>query len=314
MNAREVPVTFDCAGDELVGMVHVPEQVRARGLLFIVAGGPQYRGGVGRQQVSMARQLAAQGVPVMRFDFRGVGDSAGEFRDFEDVEDDLRAAVAVFRREVPDMPGIVLWGGCNAASAIMINSWKFPEVTGMALSNPWVHDPDGQAIAVVRQHYSKRIRERDFWMKLLKLQYNPLPAVGVVLRGLGQKLAGSVSSGADTPAKATSDLPDDPTMAFRPRMRLGMERFGGDVLLLMSGKSVVGQEFDDLLGSNPKWQAAMQVPGGMTRHDMPDADQMQSSMASQRELVRVASAWLLGQPLTASTEQSETRQSEPVAS
>ena len=40
MNTREIPLVFDCQGDALVGMVHLPERALSRGLLSIVAGGP----------------------------------------------------------------------------------------------------------------------------------------------------------------------------------------------------------------------------------------------------------------------------------
>ena len=35
----EVPLVFDCEGSALIGMAHVPETVRARGVVFVVAGG-----------------------------------------------------------------------------------------------------------------------------------------------------------------------------------------------------------------------------------------------------------------------------------
>ena len=66
MNYEEIPLTFDCDGATLVGMIHRPEEIRARGVLAIVAGGPQYRGGVGRLQVQLARTLAAQAVDAAR--------------------------------------------------------------------------------------------------------------------------------------------------------------------------------------------------------------------------------------------------------
>ena len=61
MNVQETPIVFECEGSELIGMMHVPETIQTRGVIAIVAGGPQYRGGVGRLQVQLARQLAAAG-------------------------------------------------------------------------------------------------------------------------------------------------------------------------------------------------------------------------------------------------------------
>ncbi|KAB8057318.1 hydrolase 1, exosortase A system-associated, partial [Janthinobacterium violaceinigrum] len=58
----------------LVGILSLPAAPGPRGVL-IVTGGPQYRVGSHRQFVLLARALAAQGVPVLRFDLRGMGDS-----------------------------------------------------------------------------------------------------------------------------------------------------------------------------------------------------------------------------------------------
>ena len=61
----------------LIGVIHQATGKSELGLLTIVAGGPQYRGGCGRQLVELARRISSEGVPVMRFDHRGLGDSAG---------------------------------------------------------------------------------------------------------------------------------------------------------------------------------------------------------------------------------------------
>ena len=63
---QEIPLVFECNGCELIGMLHLPQEHTGRGMLSVVAGGPQYRGGVCRMQTNMARELAAAGVPVMR--------------------------------------------------------------------------------------------------------------------------------------------------------------------------------------------------------------------------------------------------------
>jgi len=286
--ADEIPVVFDCGGHELIGMVHRPAAARSRGMLAMVAGGPQYRGGVCRMQVQMARALAASGIPVMRYDHRGMGDSEGPFRGFQDVADDLAAAIQAFRNQVPGLREVVLWGGCDGASAVLINAWRYPEVTGLVLGNPWVHNAEtGDVVAV--QHYSQRMRDKDFWLKVLRLQYNPLPALATLarrgLRGLLARLGGGRS--------ATADPADNPSAPFLPRMRLGLQRFRGDVLLLMSGRSLLSKEFDELLRSDPGWQQAARAPRSLLRHDIPDGDQAFSTIATRQEVTHVTRQWLL---------------------
>jgi uncharacterized protein len=290
MSVREIPLCFDCEGSTLVGIVHVPDTVRARGVLALVAGGPQYRGGVGRLQVQLARELAAGGVPVMRFDYRGLGDSEGTFKGFEDIEADLASAIRAFREQVPGLQEVVLWGGCDAASAIMINAWKYPEVTGIMVGNPWAHTAETGDAVTVKHHYRARMRDKSFWLKVLKLQYNPLPAAATLARAALARLR---HRGAGRQAAADSVPKDTPGQPFVLRMRRGMSRFKGDMLVLMSGRSLVSKEFDELVAADTQWQQAMRSPRHVARHDMPNADQTYSAMASRDEVIAVARCWML---------------------
>ena len=102
MNANPVTeqaLTFDCEADALVGILHVPAAPCDVGVVVIV-GGPQYRAGSHRQFVLLARELAAAGYAVLRFDYRGMGDSGGEPRDFERVSVDIAAAIALMTERV----------------------------------------------------------------------------------------------------------------------------------------------------------------------------------------------------------------------
>lgn len=282
---QEIPLVIDCQGSELIAMLHLPAKPQARGMLSIVAGGPQYRGGVCRMQVHMARHLAAAGVPVLRFDYRGLGDSEGRFLGFEHVEDDLRAALAAFRDRVPSLREVVLWGGCDAASASLIFAWKFPEITGLVLGNPWVHS-EATADVVEIRHYGQRMRDWDFWLKVLKLQYNPLPAAVTLARGALGRLRRPATGGAAAVA-------DETDMPFVQRMRRGMARFRGEVLLLMSGRSLRSQEFDALLRVDVPWQQALRAPRRVVRHDIPEGDQAFSTIATRVEVNDVTRRWLL---------------------
>ncbi len=295
MAATEIPVVFECEGQQLIGMVHRPEQPRRRGLLTVVAGGPQYRGGVCRMQVQLARELAEAGVPVMRFDYRGMGDSEGEFRGFQHVGADLKAAVETFRAQVPGLEEVALFGGCDAASAAMINGWHLAGVTGLVLGNPWVHSTE-TSDAVTVKHYGRRLQDKDFWLKLIRGQYNPWPAVVTVGRAVLARLRRLVMP---TPAAAASPRDaDDSHLPFEQRMCKGLARFRGDVMMLMSGRSLLSKEFDELVASRPDWQQAMRSPRSLLRHDLPEGDQAFSTIETRREVNRLVRAWMLGAAVT----------------
>lgn len=289
MNVQEIPLAFDCEGSQLIGMVHLPETILSRGLITVVAGGPQYRGGVCRLQVQMARALAAAGVPVMRFDYRGLGDSEGSFRGFTDIEADLRAALNAFRQQAPALREWVLWGGCDAASAVMINAWKFPEVTGIALGNPWVQTAEiGDVVAV--KHYSRRLHDLDFWLKVLRLQYNPLPALATLARRVFSRLKQRSGIGQVPPSQPAADDPSAPALA---RMRHGLASFKGDLLLLMSGRSLISKEFDELVAAHADWQQALRSPRHLARYELLDADQALSTIDARQEAIRTTLRWML---------------------
>jgi exosortase A-associated hydrolase 1 len=287
VNSHETPVVIACQGDPLIGVIHLPEQPLQRGLLMIVAGGPQYRGGCCRQLVYASRRLAAAGIPVLRFDYRGMGDSAGPFRGFNHVENDLQAALRVFREYAPQVQEFILWGGCDAASASMINGWRLPGVAGLILGNPFVHSEETGDRVTVKHHYWRRIREKSFWMKVLRGQFNPFPALLTVIRVMLPQRFKSPTTG---PSNSFETLP------FQHKMREGIQHFPGHVLLLMSGKSLVSKEFDELLNTDDAWRTAMAGPASVTRHDLPDADQAFSTIDARNEMIAIAEQWLRAWP------------------
>lgn len=280
----EVPVVFSCEDSELLGIVHRPEQPMAVGVLALVAGGPQYRGGCGRQLVSMARSLASGGIPVMRFDHRGLGDSGGDFLGFQHIEQDIRAAIDTFSATEPGIRKIVLWGGCDAASAALINAWRFPEVCGVILGNPFVSSAETKA-AVSRQHYIKRLTEWSFWRKVFTLKYDFASYVREFLSRLSSSSAMSLGN-------SQRDLPESGACSYIDRMLFGLQKFDGPILFLMSGRSLVSKEFDALVARSASWSSAYNRPSN-SRVDLPDADQTFSSAESRSKVNQAVQNWIL---------------------
>ena len=283
MNVQEIPVAFNCQGDTLIGIVHVPEAPRPRGVLAIVAGGPQYRGGCCRQLVQMARSLSAEGFPVMRFDYRGLGDGAGDYQGFMDIAPDLNAAIDTFLAQAPGLEEVVLWGGCDASSAALIHGTKHPKVKGLILGNPFVHNEATHAKVVVKHYYLKRLRDKSFWKKLFSFRLNPFKALGGAL--VSVKQANQRTNLNEGKSAATGNAP------FPLLMLEGAKSFKGRVLLQISGQSLVSKEFDELLKASPEWQKAMKRLN-LTRVDFPDADQAFSTFAARDEQIRSAAKWL----------------------
>ena len=125
--------------------------------LLIVVGGPQYRVGSHRQFTLLARHLAARGISVLRFDCRGMGDSEGERRTFEDFEDDLSCAIDKFFEEVPALKALVIWGLCDAASAALFYAYTRSTCGWFGIGEPWVRTDQGVAKVYLKHYYLKRL-------------------------------------------------------------------------------------------------------------------------------------------------------------
>lgn len=285
----EIPLVFECEGEQLIGIVHRPQAPLEVGVLAVVAGGPQYRAGVGRGMVSLARMLAGHGVPVLRFDYRGLGDSSGEFRGFNHIAEDLQAAVKAFRQAVPELRRVVLWGGCDAASAAMIHGCKVAGVESLVLGNPWVSTDEIRS-AVLRKHYVRRLGEAHFWQKLIRLEYNLVDYAMAGAQKVGARI-GRVLSPRPSSRVAAADV----DVGGRPtdRMLAGLRQFQGPVLFLMSGRSLVTNEFDELVGSDPAWQSVYNRPS-IKRMDLPDADQTFSDGDSRERVNQAILDWVVG--------------------
>lgn len=297
MNTAESAITFNCEGDTLVGVLSLPEVPPSLGVIVIV-GGPQYRAGSHRQFVLLARRVAAEGYAVLRFDCRGMGDSTGEQRNFEDISPDIGAAMQALLQAAPGVRQVVLWGLCDGASAALLylgDSAQDPRVTGLCLLNPWVRSEATLARTHVKHYYTQRLREPEFWAKLLR--------GGVAwqaLGGLARNLRLAAGSARPTPANNDANLP------YTERMALQWQRFNGHILLLLSGNDFTAQEFMEAWRTDPAWQTAAKH-SQLQRVELAGADHTLSATDSRLAMEAECLRWLAErdsaarQPATAHT-------------
>jgi exosortase A-associated hydrolase 1 len=164
MNIDQRAMRFSCGGSSLFGVVDVPERPLQRGLLLL-ADGPQYRIGSHRQFTLLSRALAVRGIPVMRFDRRGMGDSEGEPRACDAVEDDVRAALKEFFIHLPEMKEVVILGLGDAAAAAVLYAHQDERVRGLVLLNPQLRKAQRAPHEALGHHYLARLGVVAFWNK-----------------------------------------------------------------------------------------------------------------------------------------------------
>jgi exosortase A-associated hydrolase 1 len=281
MNYQEQALSFRCQGDSLYGVLSLPERPAARGVLIVV-GGPQYRAGSHRQFALLARALADQGVAALRFDYRGMGDSEGAARDFEAIDDDLRAAIDQFFLSVPVLRDVVLWGLCDGASAALFYGQRDPRVSGMVLINPWVRTDSGLAKATLQHYYGNRLLQRALWLKIARGQFDFGAALGSLLRLLRTAL-GRPAGAAAASDGAPATLPQ--------RMQAGLQHYGGRVLLILSGNDLTAQEFQGVVQASPRWQALLAAPR-IAQHRLEPADHTFSRRVWHDQLTHWTAEWL----------------------
>lgn len=270
MSWRDQVLNFDCQGTQLFGVATVPVNAGTTGVVIIV-GGPQYRVGSHRQFVLLARRLAADGYPVLRFDYRGMGDSPGELGHFENIESDIGASIDAFMQALPAMRRVVLWGLCDGASAALLYSEKTgdPRVAGMLLVNPWIRTAASQAKTQVRHYYLDRLKQREFWIKLFSGR-----VAASALRGF----VGSVKAARQSTAATAAS-----SIAYPTRMAQGWLRFTGQGLLLLSDLDYTAREFEAYCGSDPAWSQAQQTRP-LARKRLEQADHTCSQPAAERAM------------------------------
>ena len=280
----ETAFGFDAGRERLVGIVTTPAAIPG-GLVIptatigvlVVVGGPQYRVGSHRQFVLLARALAQRGYAVMRFDCTGMGDGSGTEQAFTDRDDDLRAAVDAFMKQVPMLTGIAIWGLCDAASAALLYAPTDARVRQLVLLNPWVRSDAGLARTHLKHYYGSRLTDPVFWGNLVRGRVGVFRA----LKGFVATVIASRGAAAD----------DEAGLGFQARMARGWKRFGGDILLICSGDDLTAREFIDHAASDTEW-AGLLAQSRVARCDLADADHTFSRAAWRDEVAQATADWL----------------------
>jgi exosortase A-associated hydrolase 1 len=281
----EEVVRFPCGPAQLWGICARPPAgvVQQSVAVVIAVGGPQYRVGSHRQFTLLARRLAAEGFPTLRFDCRGMGDSEGDFPGFEHIGPDLHAAIDAARRACPEARHVVVWGLCDAASAAMIHAVTHKSVIGIVAVNPWARSEASLAAARVKHYYFARLMERSFWNKLLRGGLDWRASIGALYANV---------KGARSLARTAVASDAQP---FQVRMARGLAGFSGRLLLIMAENDLTAHEFLQYTAASAAWRGLLDGANtNVMRVDVPQADHTFSSRAWRGQVEDATIAWLQG--------------------
>jgi len=281
MNVLESVIPINCTGDTLLAILSTPATAPTSptARVLIVVGGPQYRVGAHRMFVKLARELAEAGHAVLRFDVRGMGDSSGAMRSFEDLSTDLGAAIDAFDAHAGSAGPLVLFGLCDAASAslLYVADTRDPRVSALALLNPWARTQASLAQTHLKHYYGQRLLSPTFWRKLASGGVGP-QALGGFLRNLGTSLAARRAQAAPASHKRVPGQGD-----FFEHMRAGAQGFTGPMLVALSETDLTAAEFNDRCSRDPVWQALLQRPQAR-QLKLPGADHTLSGPGNLKRL------------------------------
>jgi exosortase A-associated hydrolase 1 len=274
---QEEALAIACGAERLVGVLARPSACGETGVVIVV-GGPQYRAGSHRQFVLLARALAAGGAPVLRFDVRGMGDSTGPMQSFEASTQDLACAIDALIAACPTVRRVVLWGLCDAASVILLHASAHPDsrVAGMVLVNPWVRSDASHAKTQLVHYYGKRLLQKEFWKKMLRLDVDVVNSAASVARHVAT--AGKAGARVDR-------------ARFQDRMADGLRAFTGPVLLMLSGQDLTAREFEEYARADAAWRGLLDAPC-IARSDFAAADHTFSTAAAREQAEARTVQWL----------------------
>jgi len=136
----ETPVVFENKGQQIVGMLHLPNgRDRVPGVLLI-HGFTGHKTEIHRFFVKLARQLAGRGLAALRFDVRGSGDSAGDFEDMtirSQIADSLEAFGYLSRHKRIDVRRLGIVGlSLGGAVAAHVTARERKRVKSLVLLAP----------------------------------------------------------------------------------------------------------------------------------------------------------------------------------
>jgi len=253
-----------------------------RPVIVILNSGIIHRVGPNRMFVRLARQLAAAGHVVVRFDLSGIGDSEPRTDQLEPLD----AALADIREVLDSLEAsrqarkFVLVGLCSGADHSIVYGGQDPRVVGMVLIDPSIPRTRGYYV----RHYRGRVLR---WRSWLNFACGRHP----FWRALGRSVAPSSTESPEEaqPSERLPDLQDLQVRTFLTNAYARAAAAGVDIMAVFTG----GRE-DRHNGAIQLLEAFPQVAFGsrLRLEFMGSADHTFTSQADRCSVLTLIAAWI----------------------
>jgi alpha/beta superfamily hydrolase len=139
-------VTLENQGEKIFGVLHRPLQLTKVPAIIVCPGFAGNKCGKFRVFVTLAKELAKAGIMVFRFDYRGSGDSEGEFQDITlegKTSDTLKCLDFLANDPQVDNTRLGILGRSLGGAIAIVAARRFEKIKSLALwapvfnSDPW---------------------------------------------------------------------------------------------------------------------------------------------------------------------------------
>lgn len=173
---RETPVEVAQPFGRLFGILSEPARPPAADVaLVLVNGGAVRRIGPNRMWVEVARRWAARGVPVLRLDIEGLGDSDGDWERYADTKElysadlahQVEAAIDTLEQR-GTATRFVVAGLCAGAFWAFHALREDDRVVGACMINLWAFFWDDARPAATEARRARKLARPSTWMRILR--------------------------------------------------------------------------------------------------------------------------------------------------
>lgn len=285
LNYREKAIRFGQTGT-LLGILTEPPAgvVPTDRAVILLNSGLLHRVGPSRLHVQVARQLAPQGMVVLRFDFSGIGDSEAR-RDALAFEQSavLETQEAMdYLSQAKGVKQFTLWGLCSGADAAFLAAVADPRVTAVVQLDAWIY----RTWKFNLRHYAPKFVNRTTWKNFLTGRNLFGPALR---RLLSRKSAESPESADENIVVSHYAREFPPRDEVAAKLGTLLER-GVQLLYIFSG----GQpEHMNYAGQFRDCFSGLDLRDLVTVHYDGAADHIFSDLPKQRFVVATTTDWVL---------------------